>query len=132
MSVSGADFIAIAERIIASEESEIAWRVAAGRAYYGALHCCSDAVQKHPEAILDAKLPTHERIFKAVNGLGKSAIGSSEIKKFTYLTKLLQATRIDADYKIELPFLRTRAEQAILSAKNIQSLREQFQVTHKI
>ena len=132
MSVDCTAFIALAERIIASEESEIAWRVAASRAYYGALHCCLDLAQRHPSVFLDPQFPTHERVYRGVGNLLPSAIGATELKKIIYLTKSIQKIRNDADYEVQTDFLRLRAEQAIEEAKKIHDRHLQFCATHKI
>jgi uncharacterized protein (UPF0332 family) len=132
MSVSGADFIAIAERILVSEDTEIGWRVAAGRAYYGAFHCCAEIVDQHPAIVIDPSFATHERLYRAVANLSNSAVGSADLKSLAYLTKNLRDLRTVADYGIKSPFIRSHAEQAIAAAKNIQNLRARFRNRHGI
>ena len=132
MSVSGADFIAIAERTLVSEDTEIGWRVAAGRAYYGAFHYCAEIVDQHPAIVIDPSFATHERLYRAVASLGKSAVGSSDLKSLAYLAKNLRDLRAVADYDIKSDFAKAHAEQAIAAAKNIQNLRARFRNKHGI
>lgn len=133
MSVSGADFIAIAERTLVSEDTEIGWRVAAGRAYYGAFHCCcAEIVDQHPAIIIDSSFATHERLYRAVANLSKSAVGSADLKSLAYLTKNLRDLRAVADYDIKSDFTKVHAEQAIAASKNIQNLRARFRNKHGI
>jgi uncharacterized protein (UPF0332 family) len=132
MSVTSADFIALADRLLISENTEIGWRAVAGRAYYGAFHCCAGAVKSHPSAVIDYSLPTHERIFRAANSLPFSATGAADFKRLAYLTMNLRAIRNGADYDIDAAFLRDHAVQAIAAAKNIENLRAQFRNKHGI
>lgn len=132
MSVECSEFIAIAERIIAGESSEIAYRIAAGRAYYGAFHCCFDLARRHPTVVLDSKYPTHERIYRGVAALLPSALGCMDLKQIIYLAKNLREIRTDADYHLDRPFLRLRAEQAIEAAKLIHIRHQQFCATYHI
>lgn len=132
MSVEGSDFVAISERIIALEESEIAWRVAAGRAYYGAFHCCSDLVDQHPAIAVDQTLRTQERVYQAIASITSSVAGWMDIKKLAYKAKNIRDIRTVADYKIKDRFRKEQALQAISAAKNVLELREQFRLAHKI
>ena len=132
MSVSGDDFIAIADRILVSEDSEIGWRVAAGRAYYGAFHFCADIVYTHPDTKVDGSKGSHERVYRAVADLGPKALGSKDLKQLIYMTKNLRDIRTIADYDLSTPFLKESAVQVIKGAKNIQNLRSKFRNDHKI
>lgn len=132
MSVQAIDFISIAERIVGSEPAEIAYRIAAGRAYYGAFHCCSELARRHPAVILDQTLPTHERVYRGVAKLLMSALGAKELKKLCYLTKLIQDARNDADYEIAGSFEESRARKAIEDAKIVHDKYLQFLTTYKL
>lgn len=132
MSVSGDDFIEIAKRVLATDDSEIGWRVSASRAYYGCFHCCLDIIERHPGIVVDKSYSTHERVYRAVNSMTISGQASSDLKHLVYLTKNLRDVRVDADYHANKEFTKERAEQALSQANNISNLRRKYRNDHGI
>lgn len=132
MSVECVDFISVAERLLAVEESEIAWRVAAGRAYYGAFHCCRDLVNKQPSIAVNNTLGDHERIYQAISALGMAFPGAKDLKKLAYIAMQLRDVRGSADYDIADSFRKEQALQAIVTARKVHDSYRQFRANYKL
>lgn len=132
MAVASVDFISAAERIIAAEDSEIAWRVAASRAYYGAFHCCRDLVERQKSIPVPQNVGEHERYYQAVNALPMTFPGAIDLKKLTYRAKQIRSNRVVADYHLSLSFRREEATQAIVTAREVHALYKAFISTYNV
>lgn len=132
MSIDCVEFIDIAERILTIDDQEISWRVAAGRAYYGAFHCCRDLINRQPSILVNGQLGEHERLYQAVNSLGMGVVGAKDLKKLVYKTMQLRDVRVAADYHIAQHFRKEQAAQAIEAARHVHLLYKQFRAEHKI
>lgn len=126
MSVQCEDFVHIAERLVLSESSEIARRVAAGRAYYGAYHCCRNLVDRQPSIDVNDRLGAHERVYDAIGRLTLTFPGARELKKMAYKAMQIRDIRAVADYELHGEFRFEQAQQAIESAKIVHTLHLAF------
>lgn len=126
MSVQCEDFIQLAERLVLSESSEIARRIAAGRAYYGAYHCCRNLLDRQPSINVNDGLGAHEKVYEAIGRLTLTFTGAKELKKMAYKAMQIRDIRAVADYELHGDFRLELAQQAIESAKIVHALHLAF------
>jgi hypothetical protein len=118
------DFIDTARHLISEASTEADLRSSVSRAYYGALHCCLDALPQEfvPASRAKYKAGSHLAVVTAVRTWGRSMRGGREnARKVAHSLDRLRRRRMAADYHLAQPFV-VDAKANVSDAKTIAKL----------
>ena len=128
MSIQPDDLLKVAHDLL-QKEGEIYFRSAANRAYYAAFHFCRLVVEALPvpprKKKLYEKLGPHQKVIFRLKNKAKNPATQNADQKTRSLGHFLnngRVIRVQADYKIETGFARSKAEEVILSAVKIKAV----------
>ena len=114
MAVTPDQLLAAAERLLGQGVDEADWRSAASRAYYGAYHRCRLVADS---AGLDAMQAAG--VHAALVAAFLEPLNPRPIRALGYMLDQSRLSRVDADYKIDVPFSRADAESTVADCKRL-------------
>lgn len=119
MSVDFRSFAEFADRLLA-DDSEIAWRMSAARAYYASYHRSLKSVSHCPDNS-NSRMGSHERVTERF-----LAHGTNGAKSIAYVLQTMKRVRHIADYELEDPFERCAAVNQLSQHKALVQRLDSF------
>lgn len=126
MAITPDDFLSVAEQYIGNANHENEYRAVASRAYYSIFHACDQYYNSQKYQLIPSSQSggSHEVLFSAFKNASQQRCGADfgTIKRIGMIASgTLKPLRRDADYDLNKPFPRGKAEDMIAKAKIVLS-----------